>query len=501
MSDMYAIKASTLSALGDAVRAKKGEMKSLSWSDEFSNVNIVNIYVPMYEGKKYRLTLTVEHANTNYSSVEVLIADGNNYRKSFQVNQGVPKQIEITPTVDEDYIWFRNSLTTLTGNYILEMLDEDGNVISHTYTPLEMVDELNALEIPVIEPVVLTGNCQYACSGGMGSAFIKNFPDKISTKNISNAGYMFYKFQGEEIPFDINFEDGTSVYMAYMFSESKLKQIPNITYKGTSYQSMGYLFNRSTELEELPYIFNAYPSDMSYMFYGCNRLRNIPEDYFDTWNFSAMNASTYYSMSNMFYGCWSLRNVPTSFLKSINSKSTSSYYLLYNYGFSDCYSLDEIIGFPVMKGALSSNALNNTFDNTFRLKRMTFNFDENTYAWKNQTFHLTKNIGWLTASSLKTYILDYNSGITADKEVVDDATYQALKDDPDWFTCDIKYSRYNHDSAVETINSLPDVTGGSGNTIVFKGEAGELTDGGAINTLTDAEIAVAAAKGWTVVYQ
>ena len=97
----------------------------------------------------------------------------------------------------------------------------------------------------------------------------------------------------------------------------------------------------------------------------------------------------------------------------------------------------------------------------------------------------------------------YNSGITADKQVVDDATYQALKNDPDWFTIDVNYSRYNHDSAVNTINSLPDTSAylaaNSGtNTIKFKGESGKLTDGGAINTLTETEIAVATAKGWTV---
>ena len=35
-------------------------------------------------------------------------------------------------------------------------------------------------------------------------------------------------------------------------------------------------------------------------------------------------------------------------------------------------------------------------------------------------------------------------------------------------------------------------------TIKFRGEAGSATDGGAINTLTEEEIAVATAKGWTV---
>ena len=35
-------------------------------------------------------------------------------------------------------------------------------------------------------------------------------------------------------------------------------------------------------------------------------------------------------------------------------------------------------------------------------------------------------------------------------------------------------------------------------TIKFKGAAGAKTDGGAINTMTEEEIAVATAKGWTV---
>lgn len=64
-------------------------------------------------------------------------------------------------------------------------------------------------------------------------------------------------------------------------------------------------------------------------------------------------------------------------------------------------------------------------------------------------------------------------------------------------------SVYNHDSAVETINSLPDTSAylasaGGTNTIKFKGASGSATAGGAINTLTEAEIAVATAKGWTV---
>ena len=82
-------------------------------------------------------------------------------------------------------------------------------------------------------------------------------------------------------------------------------------------------------------------------------------------------------------------------------------------------------------------------------------------------------------------------------------TYNTQKNDEEAFVVGEDRSFYNHTSAVETINSLPntkpylDANGGT-NTIIFEGNAGAKTDGGAINTLTDAEIAVATAKGWTV---
>ena len=67
----------------------------------------------------------------------------------------------------------------------------------------------------------------------------------------------------------------------------------------------------------------------------------------------------------------------------------------------------------------------------------------------------------------------------------------------------VLFSRYNHDSMVATINSLPDTSeylssAGGTNTIKFKKYSGDLTDGGGASDLTEQEIAVAAAKGWTV---
>ena len=122
-----------------------------------------------------------------------------------------------------------------------------------------------------------------------------------------------------------------------------------------------------------------------------------------------------------------------------------------------------------------------------------------TATWKNQVLELNNYIGYTQyVSTFKGYY-----GFTTATQVSDAATYEALKNNADYWTADINYSRYNHDSAVETINSMPDTSAylaanGGTNTIKFKGESGKLTDGGAINTLTEEEIAVATARGWTI---
>jgi hypothetical protein len=257
------------------------------------------------------------------------------------------------------------------------------------------------------------------------------------------------------------------------------------------------MFQYANHIKELPKINNAKPSSVSYMFQGCNDLRNIPEDWVDTWDFSTLHTSTAGQCNYMFYYCYSLRKIPNSLLKNLWSKNTGSY-TLYSSGWTGCYALDELVGIPVQPASLATNKYTNAVDSCYRLKNFTFEVNEDgspkTATWKSQTIDLSK-VGYSShASSFTTY----NSGITTDKEVKDDTTYQALKNDEDWFSCNINYSRYNHDSAVATINSLPDCSATGTNTIKFKGGAGASTDGGAINTLTEEEIAVATAKGWTV---
>ena len=182
---------------------------------------------------------------------------------------------------------------------------------------------------------------------------------------------------------------------------------------------------------------------------------------------------------------------------------TSSSYHFYAYAFYGCWALDEINNIPINETiTLTSNVFNNTFVSCRRVKDITFETNNNnplTVNWKSQTITLTSEIGYgLTPYAVNNQV----NGLSADKQITSD-TYQALKDDPDAWTQDNLLSRYNHDSAVNTINSLPDTsaylaTAGGTNTIIFKGNNGSGTDGGAINTLTEEEIAVATAKGWTV---
>ena len=357
------------------------------------------------------------------------------------------------------------------------------NGSTETYKPSEMAAAITAIEtgsgggdLPE-EAFVITGNCEYRFANGGWDWFIENYENLLSTQNISSAERMFYGCGIDKIPFDINLAQG-NVSCGYVFALSSLKQIPYIKGK---LQSCGFLFN------------------------DCRYLKNIPDDWGDYIDLTYINNATNSIICSVFTNCYSLKHIPTSLLSKLWSLGTTNNYVPYYNQFTRCYVLNEVVNLPIQPATLTSNRFSSTFSHCYRLKNMTFAVQEEgtpcTAQWKSQVVDLSTNTGW---SNEGTYaITNYNSGIDSDKCVINNEGYIALKDDPDWYAVNEKYSRYNHDSAVATINSLPDTsaylaTAGGTNTIKFKGSAGSATDGGAINTLTDAEIAVAAAKGWTV---
>ena len=338
------------------------------------------------------------------------------------------------------------------------------------------------------------GNCTYRFAYNGWNWYIDAFENKVTTEEINNATSMFYNSdQLTEIPFDINLSSSCKDIKGVFSGCNKLKTLPKIQCTPITPTS------------------NSNMPNFDGIFYYCCSIREIPDDYFSFLPENYAELRETYKVQGIDALCqnmYSLRKAPSkNILKLLkNYYSTSYMYAMYPSLFSGCSSLDEITDLLIDGMNYTSNAFSSTFSNCTRLKRITFETNEDGSAkianWKGQTITLTGRLGTATTTD-KNNILNYNSGITADKEVRTDEQYAALKNDPDWFATLESYSRYNHDSAVETINSLPDTSAflaanGGTNTIKFQSGAGSNTDGGAINTLTEAEIAVAAAKGWTV---
>lgn len=363
-----------------------------------------------------------------------------------------------------------NAIRSKTGGTELLTLDQMPTEIANIQTG-------GGGDIPE-EALIITGDCSYRFANNGWNWFVETYGNRITTKDITNLEHMFYftKLECQDIPFTIR-------------GKSNTKLSAKNTFVGCNSETI--------RLADISF------ASMQSTFSQCSKLKNLSFENCD-WTTMQTGSGTAYSGSDLFQGCESLRHIPEDFLKQIyNLKVTSKYYVLFQNGFYKCYGLDEIRGVSPRTGTLTSNTFTNTFSNCARVLNIVFDTQEDGTPyianWKNQIIDLSGYVGYVQSQNKTAWILLTNAGITADKEVIDDATYQALKNDPDWFTCDVNYSRYNHDSAVETINSLPDCSASGGtNTIKFNGAAGTKTDGGAINTLTEAEIAVAAAKGWTV---
>lgn len=489
---LYTVQDTTMTALGDAVRNKVvGDIELYYNSGWITRIHsdsedMKSFFHTMDGVSKIKLTINIEGVYNNkfptiyYGKVKPL----STLNMTELVKNETTFPYEIILDGDKVSLYIQTNPFTNPAIFYYEIVGLDKNGNEFKYTPAEMVDVINELYIPNINPIVLTDSQYMACGGILAGAYIDSFGNTITTENITNCQNMFYQNTTKKIPFDIN-----------------CKQTSNIDMNG--------MYMGCDNLETAPNIYNAKPSKISYLFSNCPRLRIVPNDLCNTWDWSYIDGLTGQwgggDTDNIFNGCYSLRSFPMELLAHGNSQIYNSYTTPYNL-FNNCYVLDEVVGwqFPHCNGNYTSNIFYNTFYCCYRLKNIIFALQEDgspyTANWSNQNIDLSRYVGY-TQSTQK--ITDYNSGITIDKRVTDDTTYATLKDDPDWFSTDINYSRYNHDSAVNTINSLPDTSAylasnGGTNTIKFQGQSGALTDGGAINTLTEEEIAVATSRGWTV---
>lgn len=557
MSKVF-IEESTLSSIGDALRRKHGETKMGtvivekevpaavisktpnatgfdSWEGNydkdvdystFSDTKRYYDVVHIPNAAKIQVTIKValnsaRHPIGNWKD-EVYIYTGNYPETDIYMDKDIvayfnytDNNVKTVVTVDGEYVSFKLEVANTTKDntnmlgYYAECvgLDAEGNPLGtqiieieevvevpNTYNPLDVPEAIDNIGGLPEEALVVSGNCTYRFSNNGWNWFIQEYGDIITTQDITNAERMFASTTGlEEIPFKLNCKNQEGISLNNAFNGMGIKKPPVVNIPNTRKSNLGNIIANCNMLRD------------------ANGLFENEEEFGASWQ-SYVNTTSFgnHYLGYILSGLHSLRTVPSWFyLLRLNPESTAFPYMsysLYNRAFGDCYVLDEIKDIQVWtcKGAQTADMFSGAFENCYRAKDITFETNADgtpiVTSWKTQTIDLSRNVGH-AASVIS--ITNYNSGITKDKYVKDDATYAALKDDPDWYTENVAYSRYNKASAINTINSLPDTSAylasaGGTNTIKFKGKAGEKTDGGAINTMIEEEIAVATAKGWTV---
>ena len=241
-----------------------------------------------------------------------------------------------------------------------------------------------------------------------------------------------------------------------MFYDSNLKSIPfDIFLGGSGYNDCREMFMLMGNLSTVSLTVYR-PNDLAYMFYNCGLLKTInliieTTDYVN-------NTSISGDFEYMFANCKKLTSI--SNLSGLYCYGSGKNLLNCN-AFKGCNALTAIRGIDI--GYYAQGNVNycgyQPFKDCYALEELTFTFRSSNLS--NQTLDITGNVG---------------------------------------YQYDINTSKYNRTSAVNTINSLPDLSNGSNNIIKFNGNSGLSTDGGAISTMTEEEVAVAVAKGWTVSY-
>ena len=345
--------------------------------------------------------------------------------------------------------------------------------------------DCNGLHIPE-ETLVISGYCQYKFFYGGWDWFIEECGNKITSKDIIFSQNMFEDSKLTEIPFTLNYRTSDSYHM------------------------IGRMFSEASQLRKIPEMNNCRPHELTYFVNGCSKLEEFPDNFASNWDWSYFKAqASQYAgnISNMFTNCRKLRSLPTNLLKQENIvKPIISGYSLYPYAFNCCYSLEKI-SLPVFNMATwTTNSFSSTFNECFRLKELVFQVQEDgtpyTAAWKNQTIDLTKNLGW-----------GVSTGISGSTDFTDDTkiTTQSERQqyiqqggtNPDAWTDNVLWSTFGKTAAKKLFDTLPDTSeylasAGGTNTVKLNGDAATYDAYDYMSDLTEEEIAVATAKGWTV---
>ena len=365
---------------------------------------------------------------------------------------------------------------------------------------------------------VISGDVQYLFSKDYATHYLNAFGKQITTKDLVNPQMFYQNKTIEEVPFDLNIAGGyTNNIFGNCHKLKKIKDI-NIANPTNTTNSLNECFYNCQSLKEIGIIRNPMLSNLYQTFDSCYNLNYITIE-------GAVVENT--GIDRLYYTfgyCRGLRELDSSFLKLLRANHSTGYNATFYY----CCSMDRIVGLGVPISSSSKTYTQNMYNYTFyqcnRLDELTFETNDDgtpkeLYA-NNQQIDLSKGVGYCigrTTCNIAGDIMEgkpvpdfydyiqpsasptdiWNYQITADKHTED---YYNHKDS---WTEDLLYSRYNHRSMVNTINTLPDTStflasNGGTNMIIFKSKQGDSSPWGGASNLTEEEIAVATAKGWTL---
>lgn len=410
----------------------------------------------------------------------------------------------------------------------------DGSGVEQTYTGIDTItvplaDGSGTWTYGLTDEELTFSNSKYLFTPATTPLFkkyLKRF--KFTPKTDDNGTYYELRYFAYDVATTIDLRDiivdandVSVIYTQYFFQNSEVSSFPtiiNANNLGIGNGPILYGRNHSiTETEILKFL-----NYFTYQINGTDR--------------SSSSQSQSCSFTNIGGYYYNILN-PSDCLKKWheiinNEQSYSNHSSNPVYDISGFDYIKELKNIPVpyrntkaITSGISFFGYSTYFPNTNSITFATNNGEPYKVNWKNQTINLVEEIGY-NNRSWDSRNEKYAQGYWKEKNNIFYNTtdleqaklnYNKLKSQDNWFSWSSKsgtyegknvyysllFSRYNHDSAVETINSLPDTSeyltsAGGTNTIKFKGIQGALTDGGAINTLTEAEIAVATEKGWTV---
>ena len=342
---------------------------------------------------------------------------------------------------------------------------------SGTLTPSQMATAISNISSGNTLTANITGDASF--SGSLGTWLIQQYKYNniaFSLSDVKSLSNMFQNnlYNGDLSDFVINCKancntNSSAIKLLNAFSGSSMTNIPTINMPETScFGEMENMFGNNYMIEHID-DFTTYEAN---------------------WNIVHSSSSVSYAdFSSMFYSCYRLKSIDKNLLKQLYNSVSGNY--CWGSTFYRCYCLEKIedLGLFHPTATITSMDLSNrsTFKELMSLSSLTFSANGAPRNYSNVKIDLSNEVGYKVGSTVSSIITNY--GATGGTSV---AT-----------------SVYNHDSAVETINSLPDCSAVSSpsnptNIIYFRAGAGSATAGGSISDLTPAEIAVATNKGWSI---